>query len=569
MKSKKLLALVLGAALIASTAFVGCGEKKPTDDKSGDKKDNKKVEAKIDKDQYLSMVMTEPKSLDPSRSTDLYSSYVFTEILEGLTRVEVDKDGKEEIKPAGAEKWEHNDDSTVWTFHLRDYKWQDGKPVTAQQFEYGIKRTLNPKTGSIYAFLLAPIKNATAASEGKANLDTVGAKALDDKTLEITLEGPCPYFLQLTYFKVMQPQRKDMVEKYGDKYGADAEHLIACGPFKITQWTHNNKIVLEKNDTYWDKDSVKLEKLNMKVIKDESAKYNSLYKGDLDFMGVSKKEWIEKYNQTGKFDVMKGYEPSTSYLFFNEKNKMFSNANVRKAFSIAVTREDYANVITHGRHAPAYAWCPPTIQIGDKDFRETVNQDPVKKIAEENPDPKELFKKGLKELGMDPDPSKVTITLLESGTDQYHRTRAEYYQQMFQKQLGIKMKAEYVEWPVFQKRTDEMNYEIAGVTWTGDYNDPNTFFDMFMTGSGMVPTGWSNKKYDELIKKAMKSMDEEERTKLYKEAENILLYEESVIAPLVYAKKNTYKYKYVKNLMLPLFGSGVEFKYAYTEGREK
>jgi len=169
---------------------------------------------------------------------------------------------------------------------------------------------------------------------------------------------------------------------------------------------------------------------------------------------------------------------------------------------------------------------------------------------------------------MSEDPAKLDVTMLFAGTDQWYRTYAEYMQQMYKKSLGVNLKAEYVEWPVFQKRTDEMQYQVAGMAWTGDYNDPNTFFDMWMTDAGIVPTGWSNKKYDDLVKTGMKSLDEKERLAAYKEAEKILLYEDAVIAPTVYRKRNTYRYKYVKNLMNPLFGVR-EFKYAYTQGRDK
>ncbi|WP_138205198.1 peptide ABC transporter substrate-binding protein [Haloimpatiens lingqiaonensis] len=565
MKGKKLLAVVLGATLLASAALVGCGEKKPASNKD----DGKTV--KMDKDQYLNFNLgAEPKSLDVSRSNDIYSSQIFSEIYEGLTRVEQDKDGKDVVKPAGAKEWKHNEDGTVWTFTLRDYNWTDGKPVKAQDFEYSLKRTLAPKTGSSYAFLLSPIKGADEYNAGTGSADAVGVKAVDDKTLEFTLKQPCPYFLDLTYFKLFLPQRQDIVEKHGEKYGTEGNTLeVFCGPFTLTKWTHQNEIVLEKNDKYWDKDQVKLSKVNFKIIKDESASYNALYSGQIDSLGVSKKEWIEKYEKTGKFDNLKGFLPSSGYVFFNQKDKLFSNANVRKAFSLGFTRDDYAEVITKGKNAPAYAWCPPSVQLNGKDFRETVGEEPIKKLSEENPDPKELLKKGLKELGMNEDPTKLTVNILFPGTDQWYRTLAEYEQEMYKKTLGVNIKAEYVEWGVFQKRTDELQYQVASMGWTGDYNDPNTFFDMWMADAGIVPTGWSNKKYDDLIKKAMSSLDEKERVEAYKEAEKILLVEDAVIAPTTYSKKNTYRYKYVKNLMTPLFGSGVECKYAYTDGRSK
>ncbi|WP_373899379.1 peptide ABC transporter substrate-binding protein [Haloimpatiens sp. FM7315] len=564
MKTKKLVALVMGTALLFTTAAVGCGQK--SEEGSGSKSGS----SSTDKEQYLNVLLAaEPQTLDTSKAKDLYSSQILSEVMEGLTRIEQDEKGNDVIKAAGAEKWEHNEDETVWTFHLRDYEWTDGKKVTAKDYEYGIKRTLDPKVGSTYAFLLSPIKNADEYNAGKAAADTVGVKAVDDKTLQITLKQPCAYFLNLTYFKVMQPQRQDIVEKSGDKYGTEANTMVFCGPFVLKEWVHNSKVVLEKNDKYWDKDKVKLEKVNMSIIKDENAQYNSLYNGALDSLAVSKPEWIKKFDSTGKFDLIKGYDPSTNYSFFNQKDKLFSNANVRKAFSLGVTREDMANVIFNGIYDAAYGWAPPSLQLNGKDFREEVKDEPIKQLVKENPDAKALLQKGLKELGMSTDLSKLDITMLCAGTNQWYRTYAEYIQQMYKKTLGVNVKAEYVEWPVFQKRTDEGQYQLAGMAWSGDYNDPNTFFDMWMTGANIVPTGWSNKKYDELIQKAMKSVDEKERLEAYKEAEKILLYEDATIAPTVYRKRNTYRYKYVKGIMSPLFGSGSELKYAYTEGRTK
>ncbi|WP_138205024.1 peptide ABC transporter substrate-binding protein [Haloimpatiens lingqiaonensis] len=560
MKRKKLISCILAASLLASSSLVGCGQK--TGDKGGDTS-----AAKVDKEQYINCNLgAEPKTLDPSKGTDIYAAWILAETMEGLTRLE-QEDGKDVVKAAGAEKWEHNEDGTVWKFYLRDYNWSDGKKVTAEDFIYSVKRTLDPKTGAPYANLLYVIKNGAAINEGKAPLDSLGMKALDEKTLEITLESPCPYFFQITYNKTFVPQRKDIVEKYGDKYGAEPDTMVYCGPFNIKSWTHNSEMVLEKSDKYWDKKSVKLEKVNMKIIKDESAAYNSLYSGSLDLGGVSKKEWIEKFDKTGKFNNLQGYKPGASYIFFNTKDKLFKNANVRKAFSIGVTRDDLCDVIFKGRQKPAYGWVPPTVLVNDKEFRAEADE-PIKNLIKENQDPKELLSKGLKELGMDPDPSKLTVTFLQAGTDQWFRTYAEYLQEMYKKTLGITLKTEYVEWPVFQKKTDEGKFELASMSMSGDYNDPNTFFDGFISATAYVPTFWKNEEYDKLTTEAQNIMDVAKRLDNYKKAEKILLYDDAVIAPTGFPTRNTYVYKYVKNLMTPLFGT-TELKYTYTDGRSK
>lgn len=559
MKSKKLTALLLVSALAVTTAFAGCG--------------NKGTASKLDKEQYLNVTLrNEPKTIDGSVATDLYSSQILSDTMEGLTRIEQDKDGKDVIKPAQAEKWDISADGLTWTFHLRDNKWSDGKAVTAADYVYGIKRTLDPKLGAAYSFLLMPIKGAAEYNDPKSNAspDVVGVKALDDKTLEIKLEGPCAYFLNITYFKVMYPQREDMVKKAGDKYGSEANQLLYCGPFKIAEWVHGNKVELVKNDQYWDAKSVKLSKITMKIIKEENTRMQELYNGSLDTAAVSKPEWITKLDATKKFTVLKGFDPSTSYDFFNEKVKLFSNANVRKAFVLANTREDIVKTLYDGLASPAYAWCPPSLQIGGKDFRELVNNLPIKKLAEENPDPKALLVKGLTELGMDPDPSKITVKYLEAGTDANAKEFAEYSQQMYQKALGIKVEIEYVEWAIFMSRTDKGDYQLGGMAWSGDYNDPMTEFDMWVTGANIVPTGWSNPKYDDLIKQASKlgADKNDQRAELFKQAEEILLHDDAVIAPTVFRMRNTYSASFVKGVMSPLFGSTADYKYAYTEGRQ-
>ncbi|MGH4124880.1 MAG: peptide ABC transporter substrate-binding protein [Clostridium sp.] len=564
MKTKRLMATLLTLSLTASIALVGCGKKsevaKPATDATA---------VKMDSLQYFNGTLKmEPKSLDPSLATDLYSSEVLVNCMEGLTRIEQGEDGKDVIKAAGAEKWETNADKTVWTFHLRDYKWSDGKAVTAKDFEYAIKRSLNPTVGSTYAFILFPLKNAQAYNSKKAKAEEVGVKAIDEKTLQFTLDKACPYFLDLTYFKVMYPQREDIVKAQGDKFGTESNTMVFCGPFVLKNWAHQSKMEFEKNPTYWDKKSVKLEKLTLNIIKEEAARMNSLYNGAIDSAAVTKQEWIEKFNATGKFNVLKANEPSASYVHFNQKDKYFKNVKIRQAFSLAMDREERIKILYKGLGQPAYAWCPPTLQIGGKDFRTKVGIEPLKAFKEANPDAKKLLIEGLKEIGADPDPAKMTITALQAGTDAVSREFAEYDQQMYKKNLGVNLKAEYVEWPVFQKRTDEFNYQMAGVAWSGDYNDPNTFFDMFVTGANIVATGWSNPKYDDLIKQAANTIDPEKRTEFFKQAEQILLVDDAVIAPALYRMRNTFKYKYLNRVMSPLFGAN-DYKYTFTNGRKQ
>jgi oligopeptide transport system substrate-binding protein len=566
MKSKKLLSTIVAGILSVSVIATGCSSKTTTE--SGAKESTTKTSGQ-DAEQKLTVILgAEPKTLDASKASDLYSTQILQEVQEGLTRVE-QKDGKDVVAMAGAEKYEKSADGLTWTFTLRDNKWSDGQPVKAADYEYAVKRTLDPAVASKYSFLLYPIKGAQAYNSGKGSADAVGVKAVDDKHLQFTLEAPTPYFLELTYFKVMFPQRKDFVESKGDKYGTEASNLLFTGPFVMKEWAHGDKVTLVKNDNYWDKDSVKLSTVNMRVIKDVETAMQELEAGNVDTAGVSKTEWVQRLNDTKKFQVRKSADASASYAYFNQKVKLFSNAKVRKAFSLATNRDELVKVMYKDLAAPAYGWIPPLLQIGGEDFRTKVGVEPLKKVVEDNKDPKALLVEGLKELGLDPDPSKATVTYLVSNATSTAKENAELVQQQWQKALGVKINIEYVEWAVFSTRTEKGEYEVASAGWSPDYNDPMTDLDMWESTAGIVPTGWKNEKYDALIAKARATEDQKARLEIFKEAEKMVVADEAVIAPWVYRMKNTYTANYVKNYMTPLFGSGTEFKYAYTDGRGK
>ena len=560
MKSKKMLASLLALSMLTSVALVGCGK--------GEGKGSGAANGEADSDQYLNVLLqAEPKTIDQSKASDSVSSEVLTNCQEALTRDVQDENGQDKIEPGMAESWKASEDKTVWTFNLRDAKWSDGQAITAKDFIYGITRTLDQNTASPYAFLLYPIKNAKEFNSGEVKVEELGVKAIDDKTLEFTLKAPCPYFLDLTYFKVMQPQRQDIVEQHGDGYGSEANTMVYSGPFVISEWVHNNKVEFTKNPEYWDAKNVKLEKATMKIIKDESARMNEMYNGSLDVAPVSKPEWIEKLDSTGQFEVKKGYSGATNYTYFNQTDKLFSNAKVRKAFIIAQDRENNAKTIMRGLAEPALSFVPPQVQIGGEEYRAKANDLPVKDLTVENPDPKALLIEGMKELGLGEDPSTINIKYLQDGTDARAKEMAEFQQQLYREKLGVNLEVDYVEWAQFQTRTDNMDYQMASAGWTGDYNDPNTYLDLWVTGTKNVPTGWSNPKYDEIIDKASQTADPEERTKLFKEAERILIYEDGVISPQVWKYKSTYVRKYVKNYTSPIFGKP-DLKYTYTSGRE-
>ena len=295
MKIRKYLSMFLILAMVLTT-FAGCSGKTETAETAEATETAQASETEMDAEQTYNVVMVaDPSTLDASKGADMYSNSILNNVLEPLTRLEEDENQKNFVAPAGAASWESNEDGTVWTFKLVENTWSDGQKVTAKDYEYGIKRTISPDTASPYAFLLAPIKNAEKVSSGELGVEELGVKAIDDTTLEITLEGPTPYFLQLTYHRVMLPQREDIVAKYGDEYGTQIDKLVYNGPFVLTSWVNNSEITMIKNENYWDKDKVKLQNINFKIIQEENAIFNSLANGSIDGAVVNIPEWKEKF----------------------------------------------------------------------------------------------------------------------------------------------------------------------------------------------------------------------------------------------------------------------------------
>lgn len=565
MKSKRLLTSLLAVSMLTSLALVGCGNNEEGKDTSGSSNSG----------QYINLLLgEEPKTIDPSKSTDQYSSSILNNTQESLTRIIQDENGVDTVEAGLAESWEKSEDGLTWTFHLRDAKWSDGEAITAEQFVYGILRTLSPDTAAKSSFLLYPIENAEKYNSNSASAEDVGVKALDDKTLQFRLSAPCPYFLDLTYFKIMEPQRKDIIEKYADTYGTEAETMVFSGPFVIDEWVHNNKVKLSKNENYWDVDKVKLENVTMKVIAETNARMQELYSGSLDIAGVFKPEWVEKLDATGDFQVRNGYNADVCYSFYNQaetvngQKNIFSNLKVRKAFSIVQSREDKINILRKGLAEAAYSFVPPKVQIGGEDYRDKVKTEPIKELIAENPDPKALLIEGLEELGLGNDPSKVEVSYLFSGTDADSKEWAEYEQQNYEQALGIKMNIEYVEWAMYDARVKNGEYQYAAQAWNGDYNDPSTFLSFWQSSTGIIPTTWKNEEFDKCISDADKTEDPEERAKLFSRAEEILLKEDVVCSPESWRFRKTYIRNYVKNYSSPLFPGTIDLKYTYIDGRK-
>ena len=565
-----LLAMAMAAGVLSGCGGSGGKETTAAATEAADAKETTAAEKETAKEtekadegerkQALSVSLdAEPDSLDLAKVSDMYSTTVVSQMIEGLTAIRVDENGAETVEPGMAESWESSEDQMTWTFHLRDAKWEDGVDVKAGDFEYAIKRILNPETASPISGNILFIKNAEESVAGSVGIDEVGVKALDDKTLEIQLAYPAPYFLSSCAGSSMLPMRQDIVEANGDSYGTEADKIVGNGPFSLKEWVHNSKISYVKNPSYWNADAVKLEELTMKIINEETARIGEFENGGIDVVPVSTAEWVEKLDQNKDYVKKVVSLPRTEYLFFNQEVELFSNEKVRQAFSIALNREEIASEVYQGMQEPAYGWIPNSMQVDGVNFREMAGE-PIQELIEENPDPKALLIEGLKELGMSEDPSQVTVQLMSRNTSQ---DIAEYFQYTFNTVLGVNVEIDPVEWPVFQERNRGLDYEMGFKSYGADFDDPYSMMQLWMTGVKTVPTGWSNEEYDRLMTEASQSLDKELRAKDYKEAEALVL-RTATICPYAYSTDISYSKNYVKNIMEPVFSSTL-YKYSYIE----
>ncbi|AND37837.1 MULTISPECIES: peptide ABC transporter substrate-binding protein [Cytobacillus] len=509
---KKFLSLLLAGVLLfvmaACTANENAG--KETDSKD----DGKKEEESAEKVLYLNNGQ-EPTSFDPPIGFDSVSWSALNNLMEGLTRLGQDH----EPEAAIAEKWDISEDGKVYTFHIReDAKWSNGDPVTAGDFEFAWKRLLNPDTGSSAAFLGYFIEGGEAYNNGEGSADDVKVKAVDDKTFEVTLVSPQAYFLSVITNPAFFPINEKVATE-NPKWFAEAESFVGNGPFNLTEWEHDSHFVMEKNDQYWDAETVKLDKIHWAIIDDTNTEYQMYQSGELDVSDVPS-ELSEQLLGEAKVEDQAG-----DYFYrFNVNMEPFQNLNIRKAFAMAVDQQQIVDFVTKNGEKPAYGFVSYGFtDPSGKDFRE-VSGDLVKTNAEEA---KALLEKGMEEEGYDKLP-EVTLTY---STDDTHKKIAEALQQMFKENLGVEVKLANMEWNVFAEEQKALKFQLSRSSFLADYADPINFLENFQTGHSMNRTGWSNEKYDQLIKDAKNEADEAKRFELMYEAEKIL-FEEMPIIPI-------------------------------------
>jgi oligopeptide transport system substrate-binding protein len=547
---KKRLSILFSLMLVLSLFLSACGGFQKGNESAGEKGKNGDKAANVPQELHIN-IKTEPFSLNPGLANDSVSGSVLYQTFEGLTRI---KDGKPEL--AMAESYEVSKDLKTYTFKLRDAKWTNGDPVTAKDFEYAWKWALDPKNQSQYAYQLYYIKNGQAFNEGKAKAEDVGVKAIDDKTLQVTLENPTPYFLELTAFYTYFPVNSKIAAKNPKWYTNAGPDYTSNGPFKMVSWEHNNKIVLEKNENYWDADSVKLTKIEMVMVNDTNTELSMFNNGELDWAGMPTGQLppdsLPKLEEEGKLKV----QPiaGTYWYKFNTEKPPLNNVNIRKALAYAIDRKAIVENIAKGGEIPAMAAVPPTMFPENK--KGYFKDNDVEKA-------KEYLKKGLQELGLKDVKDLPPITL-SFNTDDKHAKIAQAIQDMWKKNLGIEVKLENAEWAVYIDKLHSGDYQIGRMGWLGDFNDPINFLELYRDKEGgNNDTNWENPKYKQLLIDSQKETDPEKRKEMLKEAEAILM-DEMPIAP-IYFYTNTWVQKdNLKGVEMSGLGD-VQFKWAYFE----
>ncbi len=507
---KKKLAIILALLMVVAIALSACGK---GDD--GKKTAPSKVET------LNVCVGPDPDTIDPALNSSVDGATMIIHAFEGL--MTLDKDGV----PVYGQAKSHtvSEDGKVYTFTLRDdLKWSDGKAITASDFVYSWNRAVDPKTAADYEYMFEVV-DGYGGEDNKLNV-----QAPDDKTLVVTLISPVPYFLELCAFPTFSPVRQDLIEANGEAWATKVETYIGNGPYKMTEWVQGSHIMYTKNENYWDYENLGTKNIKFVLMDDDSAILNAFTQKEILFADSMPNDEIDAWRNKGEFNL-EG-QLGTYYISFNVKKEHLSNPKVRQALTLAIDRDFIVTEIGKAGQVPAAAFVATGLSDADptKEFREVGGKyfDPTKEANEAN---LQKAKDLLAEAGYPNGEGLPTFEYLYNENTG-HQLIGEALQDMWKK-IGVNVELVSQEWGTFLNTRKEGDYQIARNGWLGDYNDPISFLDMWITGGGNNDAQWSNAKYDELITNIKTSEDKEERFKMMHEAEDII-FDEWMLCPIYY-----------------------------------
>ena len=467
-------------------------------------------------------ISNEPPTLDWTLATDSVSFDILTNIMEGLTQY----DSNMEPVPAIAKRWEISDNGRIITYYLRDdVFWTDGQPVKAADFEYSWKRLLNPATAAQYAYFLFDIENAYEYNSGKiTDSSNVGVSAKTDFVLEVRLKKPVVYFPSITTFMVTFPQRKDIVEKYGDRW-TDPDKIVTNGPFKLTEWKHEYKLELSANDKFYE-GRPSLDAVLAYVVREKTTALTLYETGELEMVELPPVAipHFKKHPEYDSLPQLRGY-----YYGINVTKPPFDNPLVRRAFAHSIDRSRLP-LLLKGGEFPTSSWIPKGMFGYNPDIGAKFNPVTAQKL--------------LAEAGY-PDGKGFPETVAMYNTNDTNRLIGEFLQAQWKEHLNVDIQLESQEWKVFLNRLQVDPPQIFRLGWGADFPDPDNFMNLFISTSGNNRLRWSNSRYDELVALGATLNNPEERQRVYDEAQRILTEIDTAMIPLFVSTQNLLIQPYV------------------------
>jgi len=554
-KNKVVLWLVL-IVLMMTTVLAGCSSEpateEPAAEPSSETSEPAAEPAPAVEQVFNINIPQEPQILDPFQFRDDNATSILYALQEPLFRLADNKDGYE---PGLATDYTMNADATVFTVNLRkDAKWQDGTPIMASDVEYSFKRVVDPAFGSEKAFDYYPIKNAEKIVGGELAVDELGVKALDDYTIEFTLEKPMDYFISYLVQPGFAPIQQAAGEEFGDLYGTEPERIVSSGPFVMTDWQHDAKIVLEKNENYWDAANVTLETINITLILDANTVAGMYAVGDLDFMEIGK-DYISMYKDDPGYETRS--QVRVSFIEFNPNIEYLNNIKIREALSLTFDRKAYVEQILGNGDLPAYGMMPPGIRgLDGGDFREQVGD----LVHDMGNDPQAVEKaqallaEGLAELGKSKEDMEDFLEVLCVDSPGAKKN-AQAIQQMWAKNLDLNLTVTPMQVKMLiPKLMDGSFHSVVGGGRTANTPDASYMID-FIYYEGK----WDDPVYTEMIENSFKTVGNE-RIQYLMDAEKYVL-DKFVFIPQNYGVANSVTSPNVEGFIKHPLTVQYDFKY--------